>query len=74
MSNMQVPYASLPRKKVGNTVTPVAGAAGGVCDAPIPVNTTVAPDANCVACPANGPIDGPEELSAKFVGDVDVPI
>src|SRR5574340_1292000 len=33
-------HLSLPMKMVGNTVTPVAGAAGGVCAAPIPVMMT----------------------------------
>ena len=61
-------------KKVGYTVTPVAGAAGGVCATPMPVRITVEPDANCVACPASGPVDGPDAESARFAGDAVVPM
>ena len=55
-------------KMVGNTVTPVAGAAGGVCEAPMPVITTVAPEGSCTACPASGPVAGPEADNPRLVG------
>jgi hypothetical protein len=35
---------------------------------------TVAPDGNCVACPANAPTAGPDGDVAKLLGAVDVPI
>src|SRR5689334_4023878 len=40
----------------------------------MPVMMTVAPDASCVACPASGPVAGPEALKPRFVGLEEVPM
>ena len=47
---------------------------GWLCAPPMPVSTTVAPEASCVAWPASGPIVGPDAVKARLVGDVVVPM